>query len=121
MTQSSKAGFPWKIYRDARGWPRWWQRGYEAFLVLTGRYTFWHAWDQGRHSGSRDEYRRIVINGGDLIPVLDAAIYATASEILSGQKPQADVLRALRAKAWQRYVQQRTQQRDAYLALGRSA
>lgn len=103
MIQAFYDGFPWKIHRNHRGWPRWWQRFHEAWLVLSGRYTFWHAWHDGKHEGSRSEYQRIIGNGGDLVPVIDAAIYATANEILNGQEPQVEVLRDLRKKAWERF------------------
>lgn len=102
-----RAALPWKIYRDGRGWPRWWQRWYEAWLVLSGRYSFFHAFDDGKHCGAAGEYQRIVINGGDLVPLIDAAIYATAVEILEGQEPQAGTLEAIRPKVWQRYTHQR--------------
>jgi len=74
MTQAFYDGFPWTIHRNRSGWPRWWQRWYEAWLVVTGRYTFWHAWHDGKHAGSRLEYERVVINGGDLVPLLCAAV-----------------------------------------------
>lgn len=100
MTQAFYDGFPWTIHRNKRGWPRWWQRWYEAWLVVTGRYTFWHAYDQGRHNGSADEYRRIVINGGDLTPLLCAAV----DELKPGDMSELQHGK-LRAAIWARYSQ----------------
>lgn len=56
--------FPWIIHRNHRGWPRWYQRWLEAWLVLTRRYTLWHAYHDGKHAGARDEYHRTVVMGG---------------------------------------------------------
>lgn len=110
MTQATyESPFPWKIHRNKRGWPRWWQRWYEAWLVLTGRYTFWHAWHEGKHRGSMDEYRRVIINGGDTVPMIDAAIYATSSRILNCE-PTSEKMGEFRRAARERY------ERD-YLAL----
>lgn len=101
--QTENSSFPWKIYRDSRGWPRWWQRWYEAWLVVSGRYSFWHAYDQGKNRGAMDEYRRVVVNGGDLVPVVDAAIYATCAAITGGSEPMADKMQELRRAARVRY------------------
>lgn len=95
--------FPWKVHRNWRGWPCWWQRGYEAWLVITGRYTFWHAWHDGKHRGSSDEYNRVIVNGGDLGPVIDAAIYATTSHVLNGSEPAHPLMSGFRRRAWLRY------------------
>lgn len=94
---------PFKIYRDRRGSPAWFQRPLEAWWVLTGRWSLHRAWQAGKDRGSTDEWTRIMRNGGDLTPVIDAAIYVTASEILNGQEPQATLLRVLRRKAWDRF------------------
>lgn len=107
MTQAFYEGFPWTIHRNHGGWPRWWQRGYEAWLVVTGRYTFWHAWHDGKHRGSADEYQRIIGNGGDLRPILDAAIYETFREAVNGE-PSVDFTCDVRRKAWQRYERTRS-------------
>lgn len=104
--QAFHTGLPWKIHRNSRGWPRWWQRWHEAWLVVTGRYTFWHAYDQGKHDGATNEYMRVVINGGDLVPVLDAAIYATCARI-SHCEPQAELMCDFRRSAWERYESDR--------------
>jgi hypothetical protein len=85
------------------GWPRKHSRLRAAWWALTGRWTLGHAYDAGRNDGCMAEYNRIIRNGGDLTPVLDAAIYATCSEVLNGSEPQADVLQSLRRKAWQRF------------------
>lgn len=103
MTQANyESPFPWKIHCDSRGWPRWWQRWYEAWLVVTGQYSFWHAWDSGKITGATDEYRRVVINGGDLVPVVDAAIYSTCREVI-GCEPTAEKMQGLRRLARERY------------------
>lgn len=104
MTSQQTAGsiFPWTIHRTRRGWPAWWQRFYEAGLILSGRYTFWHAWHDGKHDGSRDEYQRIVCNGGDLTPVLDATIRAVCTD-LNVTVTTAEKMGELRRAAWVRY------------------
>lgn len=99
--------FPWKIYRNRSGSPHWWQPLYEAWLVISGRYTFWHAWHDGKHRGAMDEYHRVVINGGDLVPVVDAAIYSTCAAVMSGQEPTAEKMQELRRAARLRYERDR--------------
>lgn len=61
---------PYKLYRNKKGWPAWYQRWIEAWWCITGKYTFHIIWQRGLDEGSLEEYRRIVINGGDgkLIP-----------------------------------------------------
>lgn len=103
MTQAFYEGFPWKIHRNRTGWPRWWQRGYEAWLVITGQYTFWHAWHDGKHLGARQEYERIIVNGGDLMLVIDSAIYATTSHVMDGSEPTHPLMSGFRRRAWERY------------------
>ena len=96
--QAFYSGFPWTIHRNKSGWPRWWQRFYEAWLVVTGKYSFWHAWDHGQHVGAMNEYRRIVIHGGDLGPLLNAAVEALCPGDMSEAK-QREKRRAI----WMRY------------------
>lgn len=98
MSQAFYDGFPWKIHRNKRGWPRWWQRWYEAWLVITGKYTFWHAWDHGKHIGAAMEYDRVVRNGGDLMPLLDAAINELCPEEMT-----VETFRERRRDIWARY------------------
>jgi SAM-dependent methyltransferase len=100
MTQQAfYSGLPWTIHRNSRGWPRWWQRWYEAWLVITGRYTFWHAFDQGKHCGSSNEFTRIIRNGGDLSPVMQAAVEVTYKHAMQSEI-HPDVACHLRAAAW---------------------
>lgn len=61
--------FKWRIHRNGKGSPRWWQRFYEAWLVITGKYTFWHAWQDGKHAGAMSEYSRM-LRGGDFEAVM---------------------------------------------------
>lgn len=89
------------------GWLRKHSRLREAWWVLTGKHSLHMAWQAGLHEGTRSEYQRVVVNGGDLMPLIDATIYATTSEILHGAEPQADILRQLRRKAWQRHQSER--------------
>jgi hypothetical protein len=94
--------YPWKIHRDGRGRMRWWQRWYEAWLVLTGSYTFWHAWDHGKSRGAMQEYDRVVNNGGDLVPLIEAAIDELCGD-LSGSE------RRLKSRdVWARYKARRS-------------
>lgn len=37
----------WKIYRNRRGSPRWFQRLLEASWILTGRYSLHRVWQEG--------------------------------------------------------------------------
>ena len=55
---------PFKIHRNRRGWPRWYQPILEAWWVLIGRWSLHRAWQAGIHHGTEMEYRRTVINGG---------------------------------------------------------
>lgn len=109
MSQMQQASpFQWHIHRGAFGKPKWWQRWYEAWLVVTGRYTFWHAYDHGKHQGQIEEYRRIVVNGGDLVPVLDAAIYAICAKTMNGAEPIAALMNEYRRAIWERYERDRS-------------
>ena len=49
------------------------------------------------------EYKRIIGAGGDLLPILDAAIYSTCGAVLNGSEPMAENMGELRQKAWERY------------------
>jgi len=82
------------------------QRLYEIFLVATGRYSLHRAWQLGFDQGHRDEYNRIINNGGDLIPVLDAAIKTAWEDASAEQKIGDEKLRVLRAMAWTRFRQE---------------
>lgn len=102
MSQATfESPYPWKIHRDGLGRVRWWQRWYEAWLVLTGSYTFWHAWDHGRHRGGMDEYQRVVVNGGDLVPLIEAAIDELRPEL------SVDERRLRSRDVWARYQRRR--------------
>jgi len=52
---------PFKIYRDRRGWPRWWQRYVEAWWIVTGRWSLHRAWQAGHDHGTAMEYQRTVV------------------------------------------------------------
>lgn len=93
--------------RHPGGWPRKHSRLREAWWVLTGQHSLHMAWQAGLHEGSRSEYQRVVVNGGDLMPVMNATICATVAEIMDGQEPQGDTMDAIRRKAWQRYESER--------------
>jgi len=54
----------WKIHRGPRGQIRWYQRWFEAWWIITGKWSLHRAWQQGHDNGTASEYRRIVINGG---------------------------------------------------------
>lgn len=55
---------PFKIYRDRRGWPRWYQPWLEAWWIVTGRMSLHRAWQAGMDYGTAQEYRRTVVMGG---------------------------------------------------------
>ncbi|MDE3038721.1 MAG: hypothetical protein KGJ21_09780 [Pseudomonadota bacterium] len=78
------------------------QRAYDTWAVLTGEWSLHKAWQRGKDLGAQDEFHRIIRNGGDLIPVLNAAIQATWKEALDGEIGEAK-LNEIRAKAWERY------------------
>jgi hypothetical protein len=44
----------------------------DIFLIATGRITLHVAWQEGSTTGSMNEYRRIMINGGELVPYVKA-------------------------------------------------
>jgi hypothetical protein len=79
------------------------QRLLQAWWILTGRWSLHRAWQAGKDLGGQDEWRRIMVNGGDLGPVIDAAIYATSSCVLRGTEPQAAMMGELRRRAFARY------------------
>lgn len=37
----------WRIFRDRRGSPRWFQRFYEAMLIVSGKHSLHRAWQLG--------------------------------------------------------------------------
>ena len=53
---------PFKIYRNRRGGPRWYQRIVEAWWVLTRRHSLHSAWQSGHDHGSMCEYHRLITN-----------------------------------------------------------
>lgn len=53
---------PFKIYRDRRGSPMWFQPAIEAFWIMTGRWSLHRAWQSGLDEGSAREYSRLIIN-----------------------------------------------------------
>lgn len=53
-----------KIYRNRRGWPCWYQRWLEAWWIVTGSWSLHRAWQDGKDYGTRMEYQRTVVNGG---------------------------------------------------------
>ncbi len=54
----------WKIYRNRRGWPTWYQRWLEAWWILTGQWSLHRAWQDGLDHGTAMGYKRTVVNGG---------------------------------------------------------
>ena len=53
---------PFKIYRNRRGWPVWYQPILEAFWILTGRLSLHQAWQAGLDEGHCAEYHRLITN-----------------------------------------------------------
>jgi hypothetical protein len=60
--------------------------------------AIWHARDQARHQGAMAEYKRVVVNGGDLTPLLNAAVDELCGDISEGDR------REHRAAIWRRYI-----------------
>lgn len=56
----------WKIYRDARGWPMWYQKYLEAWWIIRGKWSLHKAWQEGKDLGHREEWRRVITNMGDI-------------------------------------------------------
>lgn len=54
----------WTIYRGRRGQPRWFQRWYEAWLIVRGAHSLHRAYQIGLDHGTRCEYYRTVVMGG---------------------------------------------------------
>lgn len=55
-----------KIYRNQRGSPRWYQRWIEAWWIVTGSWSLHRAWQNGMDYGQRIEWTRIITNMGDI-------------------------------------------------------
>lgn len=99
---------PYRLHRNRYGSPRWYQRWLEAWWILTGKWSLHRAWQAGKDQGGVDEWRRIIINGGDLIPIMDAAIIATRAATPNGSLPDEATLSRLRRQAWERYENDRS-------------
>ncbi len=54
----------WTIHRTRRGRIVWWQRWYEAWLIVSGQWSLHRAFQDGLDHGSRLEYHRTVVMGG---------------------------------------------------------
>lgn len=55
---------PFKIYRDKRGKPMWYQRYLEAWWIVRGGSSLHRAWQAGHDHGTHMEYYRTVVMGG---------------------------------------------------------
>lgn len=93
---------PFKIHRDRRGSPAWFQRPLEAWWILTGRWSLHRAWQAGKDKGGIDEWRRIIVNGGDLHPIMRASVEVTYRHAMDADV-DPDVICHLTAAAWKRY------------------
>ena len=63
LVDTTPGSQPWPIYRDRRGWPRWYQRWFEAWWIITGKWSLHMAWQEGlTQQGSLMEYRRLITN-----------------------------------------------------------
>jgi hypothetical protein len=51
-----------RIHRNKRGWPRWYQRWLEAWWIITGDWSLHKAWQDGLTYGIDMEYRRLITN-----------------------------------------------------------
>lgn len=56
----------WKIYRNKRGWPRWFQPYLEAWWIIRGKWSLHKAWQDGLDLGHRQEWERVIENMGDI-------------------------------------------------------
>jgi hypothetical protein len=52
----------WRMFRGKRGYFRWYQRLYEAGLILLGKHSLHRAWQLGLDQGSQNEYQRLITN-----------------------------------------------------------
>jgi len=52
-----------RIHRNKRGHPRWYQRWLEAWWIVTGGWSLHRAWQDGLTYGTDLEYRRLIYNG----------------------------------------------------------
>lgn len=52
----------WRIFRNRRGWPCWYQRFYEAGLIILGKHSLHRAWQLGHDHGTAFEYTRLIRN-----------------------------------------------------------
>ncbi len=67
---------PFKIYRNRRGGPRWFQPALEAWWVLTRRHSLHSVWQAGMDYGAANEYRRLITNGAYRAEVAHRALKA---------------------------------------------
>lgn len=56
----------WKIHRNKRGAPRWYQKFLEAWWIILGKWSLHKAWQDGLGYGSLQEWNRIIKNMGDI-------------------------------------------------------
>lgn len=63
MTYTNKSR-PFTIYRNRKGWPRWYQRFAEAWWIIRGTWSLHRAWQIGYDAGTAAEYRRIGVCEG---------------------------------------------------------
>lgn len=93
---------PFVIRRNRMGWPRWYQRWLEAWWIVTGQWSLSRAWQEGTSYGAREEYKRVVKNGGDLMPIMRKVVDVTWGEALEdGSVPSTKIADRLIATAWQ--------------------
>ena len=57
---------PFKIYRNKKGWPKWYQPLVEAYWIITGKWSLHKAWQYGLDKGRDMEYERIIKNMGEI-------------------------------------------------------
>lgn len=65
MTQQAPLHrLPWIKFNTMTRCGRFLQYLYEIWLVASGRYKLWDAWDQGSTKARAEEYHRTVVMGG---------------------------------------------------------
>lgn len=65
MTQQAPLyRLPWIKFNTMTRRGRLLQHLYEIWLVTSGRYSLWHAWDQGSTKARAEEYQRTYVRGG---------------------------------------------------------
>lgn len=92
---------PFKIHRNRSGWIRWYQRWLEAWWAITGQWSLHRAWQAGTEYGRRQEYQRVVMNGGDLGDIMRKVVDLTWNHVTeSTEVPSTKLANEIIARSW---------------------